>query len=126
MPHKILLIDDERVNSSLLRFRLGGEGYQMFSAEDGDAGLERIKTDKPDLIILDVQMPKMNGYEFMGELKRIQGFETTPVIMLTANETMEDVFRLEGVKAYFVKPVNMSLLLEKIRAILGPQPESKM
>ena len=68
-------------------------------------------------------MPNMNGYEFMGELKALQGFQTTPVIMLTANETMEDMFKLEGVKAYFVKPIMVNELVAKIVECIGANPE---
>ncbi|VAX36034.1 hypothetical protein MNBD_UNCLBAC01-102 [hydrothermal vent metagenome] len=122
MAHKILLVDDERVNVTLVKFGLAEQRYDVVVAGDGDEGLEKIESQKPDLIILDIQMPNMSGYEFMSELKMRQGFETTPVIMLTANETMEDVFKLEGVKAYFIKPVKLSEMIAKIKFILGPNP----
>jgi len=120
MAHKILVIDDERVNLTLVKFGLAEQSYDVRAANDGDEGLKKVESDKPDLIVLDIQMPKMNGYEFMTELKILQGFETTPVIMLTANETMEDMFKLEGVKGYFVKPVKIPDLIEKIKECLGP------
>ncbi len=122
MALKILLIDDDRIGMSLVKFMLAERRYDVVCARDGDEGLEFVKTHKPDLIVLDVQMPKMNGYEFMTELKGIQGFYTTPVVMLTANETLEDVFRLEGVRGYFLKPVDLPALLEKIVECLGPNP----
>ncbi|MBF0479581.1 MAG: response regulator [Candidatus Omnitrophica bacterium] len=121
MPHKILLVDDDRVNTALIKFGLAEHGYTIITAADGEQGLASVEKDKPDLIVLDVLMPKMNGFEFMNELKRMQGFDITPVIMLTANETMEDVFRLEGVKGYFVKPINdLNALQQKIVQCLGP------
>ncbi len=119
MAYKILIVDDERVNLTLVKFGLVEQSYEVIVAHDGDEGLKQMEMENPDLIILDVQMPKMNGYEFMAELKSIQGFETTPVVMLTANETMEDVFKLEGVKGYFVKPVNIPALIAKIKECLG-------
>jgi len=122
VPHKILVVDDERITVALVKFGLAEQRYEVIVANDGDEGIEKVKSQKPDLIILDVQMPTMNGYEFMTELKKIQGVETTPVVMLTANETMQDVFRLEGVKGYFVKPVDLPLLKRKIQEVLGENP----
>ena len=114
-----MIIDDERVNVTLVQFGLKEKGYEVITAADGAEGLAKVEQEVPDLIILDVQMPNMNGYEFMTELKSRQGFETTPVIMLTANATMQDIFQLEGVKGYFVKPVHLSDLLEKVQECLG-------
>ncbi len=120
MAHKILIIDDEKVNLTLVKFGLAEQGYDVIVAHDGNEGLKKVADENPDLIVLDIQMPNMNGYEFMAELKTSQGFETTPVIMLTANETMEDIFKLEGVQGYFVKPVKISDLIQKIQECLGP------
>ena len=122
MPHKILVVDDERVSLSLIKFGLAAERYYIIMAHDGQEALQKFEEERPDLIILDVQMPNMNGYEFMQELKQRQGIKTTPVIMVTSNETMEDLFLLEGVKAYFVKPVKLTELIEKVRQCLGSNP----
>jgi len=122
MSHKILIVDDERINTALVKFSLAEKGYDVIDARDGKEGIEKVKGENPDLIILDIQMPEMSGYEFMGELKQYQGFETTPVIMLTASETLEDVFKLEGIKGYFVKPVKFPELVAKIEECLGPNP----
>ena len=123
MAHKILLIDDERVNVALIKFGLAGNRYDVIEAVDGIEGLAKVNEENPDIIILDVMMPNMNGYEFMGELKALQGFQTTPVIMLTANETMEEMFKVEGVKAYFVKPVMIGELVAKIVECIGQNPQ---
>ena len=120
MAFKILVVDDDKINVALVKFGLAEQGYEVIIAHDGDEGFARVKKEPPDLIVLDIQMPKMNGYEFMTELKSLQGPKTTPVIMLTANETMEDVFRIEGVEAYFLKPVNLTGLVKKIKECLGP------
>lgn len=120
MPHKILVVDDERINVALVKFGLAERHYNVDVAYDGYDGLERVKKNKPDLIVLDIQMPNINGYEFMAELKSIEGAENIPVIMLTANETLQDVFKLEGVKGYFIKPVRLPDLIEKITCVLGP------
>lgn len=123
MAHKILLIDDERVNVALIKFGLAGNRYDVIEAVDGIEGLAKVNEENPDIIILDVMMFNMNGYEFMGELKALQGFQTTPVIMLTANETMEEMFKDEGVKAYFVKPVMIGELVAKIVECIGQNPQ---
>ena len=122
MAHKILLVDDDQINIAIVKFGLAERRYEVIVAQDGEEGLTKVAGEKPDLIVLDVQMPKMNGYEFMAELKHIQGFTTTPVIMLTANETMQDVFQVEGVKDYFVKPVKIASLIQKVVDCIGPNP----
>ena len=122
MPHKILVVDDDRINVALVKFALTQRGYSVSFAHDGTEAAEKLQSETPDLIILDVVMPQMNGFEFMAELKQKQGFTTTPVIMLTSNETMGEIFRLEGVKGYFIKPVMFEELLRKIEEVLGPNP----
>jgi len=123
MAHKILVVDDERTSVQLMQSFLTGKGYDVITAMDGEEGFEKVERENPDLIILDVVMPKMNGYDFMKDLKALQGFTTTPVIMLTSNETMEDLFSLEGVRGYFVKPVKPPVMLEKIKEALGQKQE---
>ena len=119
MSHKILVVDDERVSLSLIKFGLSANHYNVITATDGDIGLELLEQEKPDLVILDVGLPRLNGYEFIQEMKRREGFSQTPVIVLTANETMEQVFKLEGIKQYYVKPVDIGLLVERIKQCLG-------
>ena len=119
MPKKILIIDDDRLSVTLIRFALKERRYEVESAEDGVLGLEAVKRFAPDLIVLDVQMPNMSGFEFMNELKTIPGGAAIPVIMLTANDNMQDMFYAEGVKGYFVKPIEPPKLEAKIRAVLG-------
>ena len=122
MAHKILIVDDEKINIAIVKFGLAEQRYEVAVANDGLEGLELVKKLKPDLIILDVQMPHMNGYEFMAELKLIEHIIPPPVLMLTANETMQDVFHLEGVKGYFVKPVELKKLIKKIIECIGENP----
>ncbi|HBR15345.1 MAG TPA: two-component system response regulator [Candidatus Omnitrophica bacterium] len=124
MAHKILVVEDEKINISLLRFALREQEYDVAVASNGEEGLEKVKDAKPDLIILDIVMPGMDGYEFMEELHKIQGGRDIPVIVVTGNETMEDVFHLEGVKGYFIKPVSLTDLVVKIKECLGRNPGS--
>jgi len=122
MAHKILLIDDDRINTTLIKFALASQNYEVVYAEDGAQGLAMVREETPDLIILDVYMPNMDGFQFVEELKAIQGFRTTPILVVTSNETMEDIFKLEGVKGYFVKPVSADDLIAKIVACIGENP----
>ena len=122
MPHKILVIDDDKINVTLVKFGLAEQNYSVVFAYNGEEGIVKVKKEKPDLVVCDIQMPKMNGYEFVNELKSILEFSQIPVIMLTANDMLEDVFKVEGVKAYFVKPVNLPGLVKKIKECLGPNP----
>ena len=119
MSRKILIVDDDRLTLTLIRFALKEQRYDVATAMDGLEALDAVKAFRPDLIVLDVQMPKMSGFEFMNELKGIPGGSVIPVIMLTANDNMQDIFLAEGVKGYLVKPVDPPELEARIRACLG-------
>ena len=114
MAKKILVIDDDQINVKMVKARLESANYEVITAFDGDVGLEKVKLEKPDVIILDVQMPRMNGYTFMLELKKMTSSKSIPVIVLTAHETMQPIFTLKGVKGYLVKPLNFDELFQKI------------
>jgi DNA-binding response OmpR family regulator len=123
MPKKILNIDDDIKINEIVKTVLTKMNYEVATANDGNEGLELVKKDPPDLILLDVVMPSMSGYEFLRAVKAlraIEGKEMIPVIIVTAKREMEDVFRYEGVKEYMVKPVVSSDLIEKVKKHLGP------
>ena len=111
---KILVIDDELELVDMLKIRLEANNYEVVAAVDGEEGMEKAKSEKPDLIILDIMMPKKDGYTFIKEMRTEQGIKSTPVIILTAKEKMKDLFAIEGVKDYIVKPFESAELLEKI------------
>ena len=116
---KILIVDDDRLSVTLIRFALKERMYEVTTAEDGLQALEAVKSSRPDLIVLDVQMPHMSGFEFLNELKSVPDTSAIPIIMLTANDNMQEIFFSEGVKGYFVKPIDPPLLEAKIRACLA-------
>ncbi len=97
---------------------LTGEGYRVLTAADGEAGLRRAQEEKPDLILLDVMMPRLDGYAMCAELRRLSN--PTPVLMLTAKGQVED--RVKGLDAgaddYLVKPFSTEELLARLRALL--------
>ena len=84
MPTKILVCDDERHIVRLIQVNLERQGYTVTTAFDGKEGLEKIRTEKPDLVVLDVMMPYMDGFEVLKTIRREPETENLPVIMLTA------------------------------------------
>jgi CheY-like chemotaxis protein len=121
MVYKILCVDDDQINIKLMQKRLEEKGYQVILAVDGEVGLSRAMTEKPDLIILDVEMPKMDGYQFLMQRNKNKELIGAPVIVLTAHEEMQPIFELKGVKDYLVKPINFDVLFEKLKVYLPPK-----
>lgn len=115
---RILIIEDERPMRTALEDALSAEGYRVLSAADGGSGLEKAVAEKPDLILLDVMMPKLDGFAVCAELRRLS--HTSPVLMLTAKGQIDDrVAGLDsGADDYLVKPFSMDELLARIRALL--------
>ena len=114
MKKKILVIDDDRINAKIVKLNLSKEGYHVEVAFDGDEGLALVPMINPDLIILDVNMPKMNGYTFMLELQNLAAHKDTPVLILTAHADVKPIFKFNGVKDYQVKPINGQDLVVKV------------
>ncbi len=112
---RILLIDDDPTVAKIIEPFLVNHGYDLMIASDGEVAVDMVKQQRPDLIILDVQMPRMNGYTFILELKKIAGCEHLPIIVLTAKDGMSEIFKVEGAKEYLTKPVNNDRLIELIK-----------
>ncbi len=115
---RILIIEDETPMRTALADLLAAEGYRALTAADGASGLERARDEQPDLILLDVMMPRLDGFQVCAELRRL-GL-TVPVLMLTAKGQIED--RVTGLDAgaddYLVKPFSTEELLARVRALL--------
>ncbi len=116
MSKKILLIDDEPDLISMIKVRLEANNYNVVTAQNGLEGLEKWKEESPDLIVLDVMMPGMDGYTFVQESKSREDLKSVPLIMLTAKDNLKDIFEIEGVKDYITKPFDPEDLLAKIQA----------
>ncbi len=118
IPARVLVVEDEMPMRIALRDILDSEGYRVQTAEDGAAGLERALAEKPDLILLDVMMPKLDGYALCADLRRLA--VRSPVLMLTAKGQVRD--RVEGLDSgaddYLVKPFSTEELLARVRALL--------
>lgn len=117
----ILVVDDDPVIQKLLSVNFEMEGYQVATASDGVEGLERVQADPPDLILLDVMMPRMDGLEVARRLKADPSTKGIPVVLLSAKAQSTDVQGgLEaGADAYVTKPFDPLELLEKVAALLG-------
>ncbi|MCI8857295.1 MAG: response regulator transcription factor [Clostridiaceae bacterium] len=115
MKKKILVVEDERTIADILVFNLEREGYEAIAAGDGPAGLKSALEDEPDLILLDVMLPGMDGFEV---LRRVREKSQVPVIMLTAREEETDkVEALDmGADDYITKPFSMRELMARVKA----------
>jgi DNA-binding response OmpR family regulator len=117
---KILLIEDTEDLIKLVKMYLEHHRYEVITAYDGQEGLQKAKTDRPDLIILDLMLPKINGYKVCGLLKRDTKYSKIPIILFTA-KTQEKDMKLGkevGADAYLTKPFEPEVLLSKIRELI--------
>jgi DNA-binding response OmpR family regulator len=118
MNERILIVEDETPMRTALADLFGSEHYRVLTAADGESGLSRALDEKPDLIVLDVMMPKLDGFALCAELRRLAN--DVPVLMLTAKGQIED--RVTGLDAgaddYLVKPFSTVELLARVRALL--------
>ena len=119
MPKIILVVDDEPVVAEITKRKLSDRGYEVYTAGDGIEAFSRLKTKIPDLILLDIQMPNMNGYTFIMEKAKIPEYANIPVIVLTAYNEMEPLFQRYGVKSYLLKPLKLQDLINKVIEIVG-------
>jgi DNA-binding response OmpR family regulator len=117
---KILVIDDEEDMQKLLRVRLEQENFIVLAAGDGEAGVKAAEIEIPDLILMDIMMPKMDGYSCLKEIRKIQKIKDTPVLMLSGKEEekIRDLFAFQKISGYVEKPFELDTLVMKIKEIL--------
>ena len=120
MGKTIFIADDESGFVSTLKSRLEFEGFEIATAPDGKSALDRITDEMPDLILLDIMMPAMNGYQVCRELKENPDTNPIPILMLTAKSQESDKFwgNEAGADAYMTKPFDMDELIGEIRRLL--------
>ncbi|UCG35811.1 MAG: response regulator [Candidatus Omnitrophota bacterium] len=118
---KILLVDDEPQLVDTLKLRLEANDYEVVIAYDGNQALERVRSEQPDLIVLDLLLPKLDGYTVCGLLKRDSKHAHIPIVMLTARTQEADIKmgKEVGADEYITKPFEPKILLEKISNLLG-------
>ena len=128
---KVLVVDDEPAIVTFVRAILEGSGHEVCTATDGQEALQVVEADQPDAVILDVMMPKLDGWGVLQALKAHadEGIRTIPVVMLTALDTGEDRARagIEGAVRYLTKPIAPEDLLAALDDVLGgpPEPEQR-
>jgi CheY-like chemotaxis protein len=119
MPKTILVVDDEEIIVEISKRKLEERGFEVLTAGDGIEAFLRLKSQIPDLILLDIQMPKMNGYSFIMEKDKIPEYVKIPVVVLTAYNEMEPLFKRHNIKDYLLKPLKLQDLIDKVVEIVG-------
>jgi DNA-binding response OmpR family regulator len=120
MGKKILLVDDENNIVTILEARLMANGYDVVTASDGQEGLAKARSEKPDLIILDIMLPKLDGYKVCRMLKFDDQYKHIPIILFSARTQDSDLEtgKQQGADAYITKPFQPDALLSKIKELL--------
>ena len=118
---KILVVEDDLVTQRVLSARLEINGYEVITAQDGEEGLKKARKENPDLVMLDLMLPKMTGYEVCRMLKFDDKYKKIPIIVLSALDQQDEREKAvkAGADAVFVKPFDLELLLVKIREFVG-------
>lgn len=124
MVYKILVVDDERDAADVIKNRLIREGYKAVTAYDGQEALEKIKEENPDIILLDLMMPKFNGFEVLKELREKFKDKWRPVIIVSAQDEIASLEKCYGMEAdhYLTKPCDIEHILRGIRIMISLIP----
>ncbi len=116
----VLIVEDEPAVVDLLKFLLEKDGYTTAVAYDGEEALKQVTATRPDLILLDIMLPKLDGYTVQKQLQADEKTANIPTIVLTAKGGMQDLFQLEkNVVAYIEKPFDPKILREKVKEVLN-------
>jgi DNA-binding response OmpR family regulator len=124
MSETILIVDDDRAIAQLVAMRMSAAGYKALTASDSLTGLEAAKLHRPDLILLDIRMPEMDGFEFHRRLKEVPELARTPVIFISANsqESARRQALVSGARYYLTKPYEPNDLVGAVRTVLPGLP----
>lgn len=117
---KILIVDDESDIAETLSYMLQAKGFSPVIASDGADGLKKLSKESPDLVLLDVKMPIMDGYEVCSTIRKTNETKSIPIIMVTSESSTDSVIKAHKVGAndYLVKPYNLPTLLQKMRRLI--------
>jgi len=126
MPRKILIVEDNQDSRELVVKVLKNKGYQTIEAADGEEALEKVAAEKPDLILLDISIPKIDGYEVAKRLKSQEEFRDIPIVALTAHAMKGDREKVivAGFEGYISKPINVHELPDQVKSYLRGKWES--
>jgi two-component system alkaline phosphatase synthesis response regulator PhoP len=116
---RILVVDDEVILVEFIKMRLEANGYGVTTAYDGMDGLLKAEEVRPDLIILDISMARMDGYTMLKRIRQNEKIKDTRVIMLTASGKKKEIFEAEGISDYIVKPFDTEDFLSRVEKVLG-------
>jgi len=121
MTERILVVEDQEDLRGILRDLLTSSGYEMLEAADGQAGVDKAKAEKPDLILMDIQMPVMDGYEATRQIKANLDLKSIPIVAVSsfAMKGDEEKARASGCDHYVTKPYSPMQLLRMVRNVLG-------
>ncbi len=128
MPAKKILVVDDEVNIlTIMEARLLASGYEVIMASDGQEGLAKARNEKPDIIILDIMLPKLDGYKVCRLLKADEQYKHIPIILLSARTQDSDleIGKQQGADAYVTKPFTADVLLGKIQELLVSKSSTK-
>ena len=119
MPVRVLIAEDEANIAEALRFILGREGYEVACVVDGESALRRLRSDPPDVLMLDVMLPGMNGFEVLKSVRADAALSALPVVILTAKTQAQDRRLAEelGAQAYIAKPFSNREIVDQLRRL---------
>jgi two-component system cell cycle response regulator DivK len=126
MPRKLLIVEDNQDNRELAIKVLKNKGYEIIEAVDGEEAIEKAISEKPDLILLDISLPKLDGYEVAKRLKSMEEFQEIPIVAFTAHAMKGDREKViaGGFEGYISKPINVREFPDQIRLYLRGKRES--
>jgi len=126
MPKKILIVEDNQDNRELVIKVLRNKGFELAEAADGEEAIERAVSEKPDLILLDISLPKLDGYEVARRLKSMEEFREVPIVAFTAHAMKGDREKViaEGFDGYISKPINVREFPDQLKLYLRGKRES--
>jgi two-component system, cell cycle response regulator DivK len=127
MSARILVIEDNSANLELMTYLLKASGHFTISARDGEAGLETALRESPDLVICDIELPKLDGYEVARQLKQHPTLSETPLVAVTAYAMVDDREKVlsAGFDGYISKPIEPELFVSQVEAFLSSEKESR-
>lgn len=123
---KVLVVEDEELIADLLQRKLQKQGYYAFVARDGEEGLERIKAERPDLVLLDILLPRLNGFEVLHEMKKDEELKKIPVIIISNSGQSSEIDKAKeiGVRDWLIKTeFDPEEVVEKVKKQIGPGDE---
>lgn len=116
---KVFIVDDDAAAASAMKQFLEEKGYAVFTINDGEQAVGAIKEIVPDLVVLDIIMPKIDGFTIAKQIRYDEVTKKIPIIIFSCADAMKELFAIEGINDYLVKPVDNDKLLEMIRKKIG-------